>query len=752
MNFANPFLLWGSLLFTVPLLIHLLNKRRYQRVPWAAMKFLLAAHKTNRRRLRMENLLLLLARCLAVILLAFTVARPFFAAENPLTIVEKRKDYLLVLDASYSMGLKELGGSSFQRGVEEGLALLEQLKPARGDRASVILAKKDPVLLSDRDPAKAREQLRSLEKPSFESNDFALTLEWIRRAVESFGEEGEISIFWICDLQKNSFLQTAEEENKKNEKLESLFSALADRGVRLQCIDVGVGSQKPSNLAITSLFLDEMEPEFAGAPLYLRARVRNFGTQEQSSIPVQFFVDDVIFQTETLDLAGGEEKEIFVMTSFAQAGSHSIQAKMSQDSLSADDQRALALWVRPPARLLFVDGDPSQETFLSETGALRTLLQPEDSLETKSEIRSPFQIETIDRSRFFANPQSIFDYDLVLLANIDGFSPEAVEKLEGFVTTGKSLLFTLGDRVEPADYNARLRRNTAENLLPGSLLARKAVASRRQEYYRIAYPNLDHPALRFFQDEKWKPLLTEIPVYEFIQISADPSSSGTRILASLDDPDRSPLLLEKPFGRGRVGWFSSSLDSAWNQISESPKTFYPLFFEWLRLLTSPPSKTRNWEIGKSLDLETSRFPRRASWMDPNGKRFPIDQAPKLLGSNEYLFSSVTRMNEPGIYTVEMESAQEGEIRKEIVHFAANVDSRESDLERIPREAFSAFFPGVRTEERERQQTISDKTPATASMGEIWPNLLIAALGLLVLESAMAFWFGRRRVLKSKVSS
>src|SRR5437868_11773813 len=53
----------------VPVVIHLLNRRRYRVVDWAAMRFLLAARRQNVRRLRLEQLLLLVVRTLLVVLL-----------------------------------------------------------------------------------------------------------------------------------------------------------------------------------------------------------------------------------------------------------------------------------------------------------------------------------------------------------------------------------------------------------------------------------------------------------------------------------------------------------------------------------------------------------------------------------------------------------------------------------------------------------------------------------------------------------
>src|SRR3954452_8302280 len=67
---------------SVPVLIHLLNRRRYKVVTWAAMRFLLAAQKQNTRRMRLEQLLLLLVRAALVLLVVLAMASVMPWAEN----------------------------------------------------------------------------------------------------------------------------------------------------------------------------------------------------------------------------------------------------------------------------------------------------------------------------------------------------------------------------------------------------------------------------------------------------------------------------------------------------------------------------------------------------------------------------------------------------------------------------------------------------------------------------------------------
>ena len=76
MNFLNQALLWGLAAVSLPVVIHLLNRRRFRKVPWAAMRFLKVSVEQNQRRMKLEDWILLLVRCAMIALLAFLMARP----------------------------------------------------------------------------------------------------------------------------------------------------------------------------------------------------------------------------------------------------------------------------------------------------------------------------------------------------------------------------------------------------------------------------------------------------------------------------------------------------------------------------------------------------------------------------------------------------------------------------------------------------------------------------------------------------
>src|SRR5438094_639796 len=99
--FLNPaYMIAGAALISAPIIIHLINRMRFKRVRWAAMEFLLKSQKRNRRRLIIEQLILLALRCCLVALAGFLVARYIGSAIGP---GPRDVDHFVVLDDTLSM-------------------------------------------------------------------------------------------------------------------------------------------------------------------------------------------------------------------------------------------------------------------------------------------------------------------------------------------------------------------------------------------------------------------------------------------------------------------------------------------------------------------------------------------------------------------------------------------------------------------------------------------------------------------------
>src|SRR5262249_58191220 len=99
LGFSNAPLLYGLGAASVPIIIHLLNRRKFREMPWAAMRFLLAAIRKNARRIRIEQWLLLAVRTLLVILVVTAMAKPFLEGLGAIPVLAGQRTHrVLVLD------------------------------------------------------------------------------------------------------------------------------------------------------------------------------------------------------------------------------------------------------------------------------------------------------------------------------------------------------------------------------------------------------------------------------------------------------------------------------------------------------------------------------------------------------------------------------------------------------------------------------------------------------------------------------
>lgn len=140
MSFLHPAIfLAGLACIAIPIAIHLLMRRRRRPVPWAAMKFLMEAYRKQRRRLTLEQLLLLALRCLLVAFIGVALARPIIGAAAGLTGPGPRTVYL-VIDNSLASGLRDdAGRTALERHQARAREILSGLDAERGDRAALVL-------------------------------------------------------------------------------------------------------------------------------------------------------------------------------------------------------------------------------------------------------------------------------------------------------------------------------------------------------------------------------------------------------------------------------------------------------------------------------------------------------------------------------------------------------------------------------------------------------------------------------------
>lgn len=131
-SFLQQSLLWGLLAISIPVIIHLLNRRRHRTVKWAAMEFLLKATRESRGRKKLKYIIILTSRALAIAALIFAISRPLvggFLGWGGSSI----DTVILILDRSASMEQlsKESGQSKRLSAIASVQKSLESLNNPR---------------------------------------------------------------------------------------------------------------------------------------------------------------------------------------------------------------------------------------------------------------------------------------------------------------------------------------------------------------------------------------------------------------------------------------------------------------------------------------------------------------------------------------------------------------------------------------------------------------------------------------------
>ena len=742
-GFLNPGLAIGAALAAVPLVIHLLNRQRHRPQRWAAMRFVLAAYRKTRRRVQLENLLLLLLRMLAVAALAFAVARPFAAGDNPLVgLQEERRDLVLLVDASGSTGYRAEVESVYDRIQERAGELLDALDADRGDRVRLILVGSRPRTYPWLDPTEARSALQSVEEPFDEALDLALALGEVAALAEEEavrGAGGNADIRLLTDLQASAFVAVGA---AREEDGAAARPALAEQLTRLGALDLvvtvedlGPRELSPPNLSVDSLLVLGEGPR-AGSPFEVAVSVSNHGERELLAERVALEVDGERLPSLRVDVPARGKAEVVFSVTLEEPGHHAVVASLEGDRLAVDDARAQVVHAPPPLEVLVVNGSPADRVEEDEAGYLLAVLEPPtDDLDVGGPATSPFRVRSISPAELDAEDSPIEEADLVVLANVPSISRASVERLEERVAAGAGLLVTAGDRMgDLRSWSEDLFREDGTGLLPGEPV-RQVSAADRTRYYRVSDFDEEHPALRFFGDERWRPLLTEAPFYDFVSFTPSPTA---RVLASFDDTARSPFLMERAYGDGKVVLWTSSLDRAWNRVPDSPGTFVPLVLELVQDLGARFRQERNLAVGDGLALVVDGFPRAATLVSPAGGQRPIEGDSTERPDRRWTLPMLDGawMESVGVYEVRTDNARAEPI-------AVQLAPRESDLTRATALEVEAIHPALRVASVDPS---GDEPAAEVAprRGELWRWLALSALLFLVAESLWGAWIGTRR--------
>ena len=724
LTIINPGLLWaGTALASVPVIIHLLNRLRFKRVVWAAMEFLVAAHRKNARRVRIEHLILLIIRTLIVLLLAAALARPVLEGLLA-TLGRSAVHRVLVIDDSFRMGAKAAAGV-------EGDAVIKQARKAattlmasfdKRDGVSLVLVGSRPHVRIGA-PSYNHEQIQAeIERlqASDSTGDETAALEETKKVLaESHDLEKKI-VYVITDATRTAW-QAA--EGKK------LSAVAADLTKTAALVIVDVGRVSRPNLAIHGI-VPEKSAVTTRIATRFRIEVENLGDQPVENVTVDLTVDGQRASPVALGtLAPHKSATGQWVWRFEQAGEHAVTAALeesSRDAVAADSVRYLTVNVQPAVNVLLVDGEPATGGRLGATGYLAAALDPRA---LGDESATEYAVTTIRDSELEAGRQE--GQDFVILADVAALTAAQTAALERFVGDGGSLVVFLGKQVRAAEYNQTLYAN-GKGLLPGSLVGvlGSTEAGEEAKGTKFDVKHFEHPALAAFKARDGAGL-DRVDVHKYFQVKLPAEAKDVSPILYFQDGN--PAIVEKQFERGRVVLVATTADAQWTALPRLP-LYVPLVHEIMRYMLPDTLWRYNRLVDAETSLPVSAGQSRDSFVVTRPKFGTTTATPRETGGGRFALV-LDDLSEAGLYTVE----NRGGFKRRL---AVNVDTRGSELVHLSKEELAERLGHGPMVFASGEAELTAALENQQSAGGWARNLLAAMLALVLLETVLAWAFNR----------
>ncbi len=717
-GFASPWLLGGLALAGIPILIHLLYKRRFRETPWAAMRFLLEAARKNSRRMRLEQLVLLSIRMLMLVLLSVALARPIADTIGAATFSRAALHRIIVLDASFSMGCQEGSTTRFERARQIARQVADESSP--GDAFNVVLIRGEASTVVVREPSRDRnqilEEIAQLRVTEERGNVIACMRD-VTELAKLVPEIPQKEISIISDFQRDNWHP---ESNGGETELRRLLNGLAEQS-RIVMLDAK--QENVANSAVMSITSEEPVP-IVGHNIPVRALLRNFGDKPLDGRKVELLVDGRLSETRAVNLLPGTDMPVEFQPLFRESGDHLLEVRLQEDSLAIDNRRLLVLPVRNELRVLLVNGRPAGRPVDSATYYLDRVLAPSTARESWSGSTRPRVIGDGELAE-----QNLNEFDCVSLCNIRLFTDREAEILKNYVESGGGLILWLGDRVESESYNRWLYRDE-KGVLPAQLNERVGDAKNPVNAFLFDAAQLEHPILGRFRGNPGTGLETTL-TFEYFRVAVGDGTSS-RVVLKFQSGD--PAIVEKSLGRGRVILVTTAPDLSWGTWPVQ-RSFPPLVHETVRYAIAGRLGERQHLVGGPI-VRTVQPTERISGarvLRPDGEQTALTIANEQDGSGALVYSKTDRS---GAYELQLTAPTELSEK-----FGFNVDTRESNLaadsvEQLQQEHLPASSGSASLQRGDSEQVVPTASPVTELSG--W--LLVAVLCLLFVEQLMAWNF------------
>jgi len=728
--FFNPWMLIGLAGIGLPLLVHLLSRKKYDVVEWGAMQFL-ELGRNAKRRVQLEEFLLMLLRMALLALLAIALARPWLSGSMVSSLATRPTcDAVIILDSSYSTDWRGKATTPHAAAIRWVNRFLDECQP--GDTVALLDARDQvtaPEPTLTRNFEAVRQTLLDLPTPSGSSHLNEAVVKGLQ--LLNTGSNLSRQVIVVTDSQSLPWSGTDDRFWLQLKELREQSKIPADVWV--------VGTQRQQarrvNYSLDRLELSR-ELTVIDFPIRFRTTVRNTGAKAGSKRKVFVEVDGqrLADRSVTVRVEPNGQATAEFEHRFQTPGSHRVSVSLEEDSLPADDRAEAAVIIADALPALLIDGNPNADPTRAEMFFAGFALSPPGN-------ETPWvQARTIPLSAL--KMADLTPVRVAVLGNAARLTDAQLTMLQSFVDQGGGLAIALGDRTDRDWFNSKMFAD-GKGLLPGLLESQEKAPDLDDENSNaitILSESLTLPWISGFQagsddgflDARFSDWFKMTPAAAAEVPDGDEDSTrreSATVVARLSNGD--PFVVTRRFGRGDVGVLTSSIDADWNTLPTKPD--YVAFLHELVFRLASANSSRNVETGTPLALSIPPGDSEANWkvLNPEGEEFsPVKAGDELNPAIRFDETSL-----PGVYEFRRTDPA-GKANDSGELFVVNFDRSESDLEAVTDERWGEITGEEKLHRIDEPGEIFTAMKSDSARIEIWQFLLFVFLAILVGEVLM----------------
>lgn len=527
MEFLYPNILYGLFAVAIPILVHLFNFRKYQKVYFSNVALLKSIHKKTKKQSQLKHLLILLLRILTIIFVVLAFARPYIPKENAPIEKQEHQMVSLYLDNSFSMTHVGENGSLLNEAQNMALNILESYD--NSDKFHLITNEMDARHHRWFNKMEMAQHIMEVEAVYVQQD-----LEEVFQREQMLRNQDDLIsqkayFYLLSDFQKNSSF---------NRNMEVDTNLL----VRL----LPLQNNPVNNLSVDSVWF-EHPVQLPQTVSVLHVLLTNNGGEDQNSIPLKLFIENQQKAVLTVDLEAGANQVFDLSFTNDEQGSFTGRIEIEDYPITYDDRLFFGFQVRNLFKVAIISTNKSN-AYLNQLFEEDTLIQ-----------MSNFTANSVDYNQLSRQ-------DLVVVNGIGEMGSGLSKELEDDVKSGTQVLFIPS---ETNQYQSWLRKNE----LP-TYQALDSVSVRLNEINK---------ELSFFErvfQKEWaqndKSQKIDLPmVYQYWPIKIQSSSSS---LILLQTRSGKTLLNESKLGNGKVYQLAFPLKAAYSQLPQHA-LFVPVVYQ-----------------------------------------------------------------------------------------------------------------------------------------------------------------------------